>query len=389
MRGKLALLLSSLVVAPIVGAAEPWPAESAAQAINLTAVEGPEPNDFHLDLSGVFWNSRAKRLWVCRNGPAPNSKLWSLIPNAGGSFQVEYRAGNRGEWTGFGDLEDVTQVDLDADVVYLMVEGEEHIKAFNVSDYGTAVLLRDWNVRLHLPLNGGSGAEGITFVPDRFLAAAGFVNSAGTPYTSTRGMGGLMLVGHQNGGAVYAFDLDPGSDAFSFVGEYRTGYNETAALHFDRGNGRLYVWHDEDWDLWEVLDLTSTAISGSSARRLTTVRTFDGPHHRNNEGLTLVSVDACAGGSRGAFLTTDGGGFESLTWFTQYVEGCTSLQVGKNAAAGTVELQWSGGLAPYTLLRAEDPVMGAGRTAVVHQAPGTTQSDPVLLDGNSYFYLVP
>ncbi|HET9298799.1 MAG TPA: hypothetical protein VFO11_02565, partial [Candidatus Polarisedimenticolaceae bacterium] len=86
---------------------------------------------------------------------------------------------------------------------------------------------------------------------------------------------------------------------------------------------------------------------------------------------------------------TDGGGFESLTWFTQYGEGCTTLQVSKNAATGTVELQWSGGLAPYTLLRAEDPVMGLGRTALVQQAPGTTHSDPVLVDGKSYFYLVP
>lgn len=77
-----------------------------------------------------------------------------------------------------------------------------------------------------------------------------------------------MFVGHQNGGALYAFDLDPNSNAFTFVGEYRTAYDETAALHFDRGNGRLYIWHDADWDTWEVNDLTSTAIVGSSARQL-------------------------------------------------------------------------------------------------------------------------
>lgn len=389
MRFKLGLASFSLMAATVAAATDPWPAEPAAQAVNLTAIEGPEPNDFHLDLSGAFWNPRAKRLWVCRNGPAPNSKLWSLVPNAGGSFEVESRAENRGEWTGFGDLEDVTQVDLDADVVYLMVEAEEHIKAYDVSTYGTAVLLRDWNVRPHLPLNGGSGAEGITFVPDRFLAAAGFVNAAGVPYTSTRGMGGLMLVGHQNGGAVYAFDLDPAGNAFTFAGEYRTGYPETAALHFDRGNGLLYAWHDEDWDTWEVLDLSSTAISGGSARRLRTIRTFDGPHHRNNEGLALTSIDACTAGARGAFLTTDGGGVESLTWFTQYAEGCTTLHVDKNAATGTVELQWSGGIAPYTLLRAEDPVLIQGRTALLAQASATTKSDPVLLDGKSYYYLVP
>ena len=389
MLGKVGFLVSCLMVASMVDAAEPWPAESAAEAVNLTSVEGPEPNDFHVDLSGAFWNTRARRLWICSDGPGDESKLWSLIPDAAGSFEIEYRAGNRGEWTGFGNIEDVTQSDLDADVVYLIVEGEERIKAYDVSSFGTAAPLRDWNVQPHLPLLGGAGSEGIAFVPDRFLAAGGFVNSEGAPYTSTRGMGGLMLVGHQNGGGVYAFDLDPASDDFTFVGEYRTGYAETAALHFDRGNGRLYVWHDAEWDTWEVCELGSVSIAGSSARRLNTIRTFDGPHHRNNEGLTLTSIDTCTAGSRGAFLATDGGGFDSLTWFTQYAEGCTTLHVDKNTAAGTVELQWSGGWAPYTLLRAADPAMIQGRIALIEQAPMTTASDPVLIDDESYYYLVP
>lgn len=383
-------ILLAFIVGTLVSAhaADPWPAEPATAAINLTAIEGPAPNDFYEDLSGAFWNPKAKRLWVCRNGGATGSKFWALTPNAGGSFEVEYRAGVRGEWTGFGDLEDITQVDLDADVLYLIAEGEERIKSFDVSTFGTAVPLRDWNVRPHLPLNGGFGAEGLAFVPARFLAAVGFTNSAG-PYTSTRGMGGLMLVGHQNGGSVYAFDLDPASNAFTFVGEYRTSYNETAALHFDRGNGLLYILHDENWDTWEVSDLTSTPISGSSARQLRTVRVFDGPHHRNNEGLALKSIDECVDGVRSAFLTTDDGGAESLTWFKEYADGCTTLTVNKNAVSGTVELDWSGGVSPHTLLRAEDPKLMLGRTALLDQAPASSFDDPVLGDGKSYFYMVP
>jgi hypothetical protein len=369
-------------------AADPWPAEPAAQATNLTSIEGPAPNDFYEDLSGAFWNPKAKRLWVCRNGGATGSKFWALTPNAAGSFEVEYKGGVRGEWTGFGDLEDITQVDLSADVLYVIVEAEEHIKSYDVSVFGTAVLLRDWNVRPHLPLNGGFGAEGLAFVPDRFLTAVGFTNSAGAT-TSTRGMGGLMLVGHQNGGAVYAFDLDPVSNAFTFVGEYRTGYAETAALHFDRGNGLLYIYHDEDLDTWEVSDLSSTPISGSSARRLRTVRVFDGPHHRNNEGLALMTIDECANGVRNAFLTTDDGGAESLTWFKQYADGCTTLVATKNAATGAVELDWSGGAAPHTLLRAEDPKLINQRTTIVDQQPVTSFDDPVLGDGKSYYYFVP
>ena len=61
----------------------------------------------------------------------------------------------------------------------------------------------------------------------------------------------------------------------------------------------------------------------------------------------------------------------------------------KNTSAGTVKLQWSGGLAPFTLQRAQDPAMGPGRIVLVNQASTTTKSDPVLLDANSYYYLVP
>ncbi len=320
-------------------AADLWPAEPATSAVNLTALEGLEPNDFHVDLSGTFWNLKQHRLWVCRNGGTTGSKFWAVVPNNGGTFQLEYRAGRRGEWTGFGDLEDITQVDLDADVLYLIVEGEEHVKSYDVSVYGSAALLRDWNVR----------------------------------------PGGLMFVGHQNGGALYVFDLDPMSNA----------YDETAALHFDRGNGRLYIWHDSGWDTWEVSDLTSTPIAGSSARQLRAVRTFTGPHHRNNEGLTLTSIDECSGGVRNAFLATDGGGYEALTWFTNYAEGCTARSVNKNLAAGTVELTWSGGVSPSTLLRAEDPLLSSGRMRLLDEAPVTSLDDPVLADGRSYFYLVP
>ncbi len=230
----LLLLLITAMISP-ARATDPWPAESGSEAENLTSIEGSAPNDFYEDLSGAFWNTKQHRLWLCRNGGATGSKFWAVVEDDSGSFQVESRAGQRGEWTGFGDLEDITQVDLDADVLYLLVEGQERVKSYNVSIYGSAVLLRDWNLRPYLPLNGGEGAEGLTFVPDRFLRAAGFVGGDGALRTSALGMGGLMFVGHQNGGALYVFDLDPNSNSFAFVGEYRTAYDETAALHFDRG----------------------------------------------------------------------------------------------------------------------------------------------------------
>ena len=304
-------------------AAEPWPAEPVGSATNLTSVEGPEPNDFYSDLSSAFWNETTRRLWVCRNGPGGDqSKFWALVEDGAGSFRVDERAGRRGEWTGFGDLEEVTQANLSEDTVYALIEGEERIKEYDVSVYGTATLRNNWNTAPYLPLNGGYGAEGLAFVPDSFLAANGFVDKDGNPYVSRRGMGGLMLVGHQNGGAVFAFDLNRIDGTFDFVGEYRTGYAEIAGLMFDRSTGRLYIWHDDAYDTLETSSLASDPVAGQTYRRLRIERAFYGPDHRNNEGFAVMPVAECVNGMRSAFMTIDGGGYSSLLWYRQFSEGC-------------------------------------------------------------------
>lgn len=192
--------------------ADPWPAESWSQSTNLTAVEGPGVNDFYQDLSGAFWNPFTRRLWLCRNGPSDStSKLWSLREDAAGSFAVDTPSSSRAEWTGFGDFEAVTQVDLTQSTIYALIEGEEVVKRYSVGIPGFQTLQRTSNTSPYLPLDGGLGAEGLAFVPDVYLRAAGFTDASGLPYTSIRGMGGLMFIGHQNGGRVYAFDLDPNS----------------------------------------------------------------------------------------------------------------------------------------------------------------------------------
>jgi hypothetical protein len=319
------VLAVGAAAAVAVQAADPWPAEPLAESANLTSIEGPEPNDFHYDLSGASWNPVTRTLWVCRNGPGGDqSKFWALVEDGAGGFQVAYRNGNRGEWTGFGDLESITQADLGEDVVYVLIEGEEHVKAYDVSTYGVATLLNDWNLSPNLPLSGGSGAEGLAFVPNAALAAAGFVDGSGNPSTGTGGMGGLMLVGHQNGGSVFAFDLDRVSGTHRFVGEYRTGYAETAGLEFDRSTGMLYVWHDDAHDTLEKTDLRSTAVDGQSYRQFHVVGAWNGPDHSNNEGIALTGIEDCVDGKRSLFMTVDGGGYSSLRRYRRFSDGCPS-----------------------------------------------------------------
>lgn len=320
-------LLASLLLAAPLGAAEiPWPAESLTEATNLTHVEGAGANDFHVNLSGAFWNPDTRRLWTCRNGGTGGSKFWALREDGSGSFEIDYKSGLRGEWTNFGDLEAITQANYGEEVVYLLIEGEERIKEFDVSTYGTAVLRNNWNTTPHLPLNGGSGAEGLAFVPDSFLVAQGFVDGSGNPYVSQNGMGGLMFVAHQNGGRVYAFDLNRTNGTFTFVGAYRTNYGESCELTFDRSDGRFYILHGANWNRLEVTTLGSTLVSGE--RRLNELFTYSrptgSPSDWNLEGFAVLPNQDCVGGTRSAFLTIDDGGATSLLWYKDFPCTCDS-----------------------------------------------------------------
>lgn len=312
-------MLSVLLVLALV---DPWPAEPWDQAANLTPIEGPAPNGFYEDLSGAMWNPVTRRLWLVRNGPnAATSKIWAVRETAAPpGWAIDVQDGRRGEWTGFGDLEAITFADFNSPTAYLMIEGEELIKAFDLSTYGVAVPVRTWNTAPHLPRQGGDGSEGITFVPDAYLRAGGFTDGNGQPYVSRHGMGGLMLVGHQNGGRVYAFDLAPNSSEFTFVGAYLTSFSETAELFFDRSTGLLFIFHGAGFNTIEVTSLAS--FQQGAERRLEVRTIYDrpsgSPTNANLEGMAIQPNDECENGRRWLFLTQDDGAAVSLLWFRQF-----------------------------------------------------------------------
>jgi len=299
----------------------PWPAEAPGAATNLTSVEGPFLNDFHYNLSGAVWNPVSRQLWVCTNN---GSKVWAMSEGGNLGMEIANQNGERGEWSnndGFGDSEGLTFVDFhQTEMLYVLDEGRATVMQWDFSDYaGNGVLIQEWDLRQWLP---GGGSEGITFVPDAFLQGQGFTDKDGQLYTSTMGMGGLMLVGHQGGGLVHAMDLDPASGDALWVGTYFTGANETAGLEFDRSTGSLYIWHGGDAMYLERTRLSSSPVQ--DGRKLDTVLEYEGPGEvvlvgsENLEGFALVSNDDCADGRRGAFTTTDGGNFWSLLWYQEF-----------------------------------------------------------------------
>ena len=267
-------------------ATQPWPAEPWTSAQIFTHLD-PE---FQNNMSGASWNPETQTFWVCRNGRP--SVFWALKLNNDGNLAIATdSAGVQAKFDlGQGDLEGICQVDFKSNIVYLMLEGEDFINAYDVSTNGKAVLKNQWNIFAHVPTTIGLGSEGITFVPDHWLKKQGFVDAEGNPYASKNGMGGLMFVAHQNGGKIYVFDLNPNDSNVSFVGAYNTSQIESSGLEFDRSTGLLYIWHNIGDNALEVTKLSS--FIENKERRLTPVAEFIGPKTGNLEGIALVPAGA-------------------------------------------------------------------------------------------------
>ena len=242
-----------------------WPAEGPLDATNLTDLDDGEPSGFRSNLSGAAWNPETHTLWLGSNaGPA---RVWAVDLTDPAAPFIPSDADGRAVWGNeedFDDLEALTFAHYGAsDVLFLLAEDDNTITQWDFSDFEEADKIQTYELTGLLPAPAGfDGAEAITFVPDRFLAAQGFKNGDGDRVQSTGGLGGLMFVGHQAQGRLYAFDLNPSTGGVALVGVYDTSANETAGLEFDRSTGLLYIWHGGGAPTLEVARLSSSSDGG-------------------------------------------------------------------------------------------------------------------------------
>ena len=277
-----AIILLMLTCSHRVFAEKKWPAEDWRSAEILTSLDP----DFQNNMSGACYNPKTGFFWVCRNGGP--SAFWALTEDRTGLLAISVNKSGKAakyELTG-GDLEGICQVDYDRNLVYLIREGEDKIAEYDVSSYGKARLENTWNISAYVPTKGGSGSEGITFVPDAWLVKGKFTDAGGKLYVSKNGMGGLMFVAHQNGGRIYVFDLNPENSSVHFVGAYRTSRSESSGLEFDRSTGLLYIWHNTGPNYLEVAKLSS--VKKGRERCLRSVAEYIGPRSGNLEGIALT-----------------------------------------------------------------------------------------------------
>ena len=253
-----------------VFSADPWPGESWENALKLGSLEDAFSNG---DISGAHWNSNTQTLWVSDN---KEEKIWSLV-ESNSNFSVDK------SFEISGDLEGITQA-MDDSVLYVMDEDRYILSV----DTPSGNNITTWEIENDLPSSGDDGKdgpEGITFVPNAWLSTSGFVDDNGNTYTASRyDFGGIFLVAHQNGGAIYAFDL-ASNGSYNFIGQYDTARSESSGLAFDRSTGILYISHNVDGNTLETTNLQST--SNGDHREFVTQNEFTAPNESNLEGFAL------------------------------------------------------------------------------------------------------
>lgn len=322
--------------------AQAWPASPWPNGINLTPIMDAAGVN---DLSGLHFNPANNRLYAVQNDGRVRVLQWNAIDS--NFTQIANKAID-------GGPEGITQANLAANEFYTIDENNYEIRRYTyTSNFSSVTEFKHWNL-LSAPSpmedTGNTGPEGIVFVPDSFLSAVGFISQqTGQLYTSTKGLGGLFFVAHQDGGYVWVFDVNPNTNNdFAYVGKYKTNREESCDLAFDRSTHLMYILHNISANnKLEVTDLTSSMVSGE--RKFTVINEFALPDtnddNDNIEGFALVPK--CETNSiAGAWLCRDVGNNDAssilqsaLRWFNPFAAAGTCVPLANtNFTAEKIQL---------------------------------------------------
>ena len=275
------------------------------RARNFSDLDG----EFGNNLSGAVFDPILQRLYVVTNSP---NKLWSLAYDQDGILEEDQQNGVTGEWeVPSSDTEAVAIAEFGSSVVFLLSENDNEIIEFDVADYSEPFERARYALDSIPEEENGLGAEGLTFVPNSALAFYNF------PFLGQSEFEGLFFVAHQQDGAIYIYDLNPETEASTFVMKVFTDGDETAALEFDRTNLRLYVFHGDDQNTLEVASLN--LLDAGAGVKFEVVTHFEAPLNGdgNMEGFALTGFSSCQDSLRSVFITADGEGADSLLKFNQ------------------------------------------------------------------------
>ena len=316
MNSKLKYLIALATVVNVIcgNAQSAWPGVQWASAVNLSAAY---PSDA-IGLSGMYWNSYTNRLYT--------------IGDKGYFYALQYNKTTNaytliGTNSSMNGPEAVTMVNDSLNEFYTIDENSYQIRKYtHAANFSTITMSKYWYL-LQSPSpmtdTGNTGPEGICFVPDKYLKRIGFISSkTGTTYTSTKGMGGLIFIAHQDGGYVWVFDVNPAvTNDFAYVGKYKTNETESCDAAFDRSTGLLYILHNTGDNYLEITDMTTTLVSGEY--KFATKKEFYIPNPSgsiNVEGFAL-SPKYPASTNMGVWLCRDvklADNADAVRWFSTF-----------------------------------------------------------------------
>jgi hypothetical protein len=324
-------------------AALPWPGESSSSAEDLTSLD----SDFQEDLSGGHYNTQEEILFVVRNGGEGGPAFWALRRTSG-TWAIDEKDSKIGKWKISGDSEDITQANHSSSSVFVLDENGL-IREYSIATYGnggSVSPVRSWDLTSSLSTcPQDDGPEGITFVPNSFLASRGFLDGSGLPYPSSRfGNEGLFFLGCQGNGHVYVFDLHPTNSSHIFVGHYVTGQSDTSALDFDRSTGTLFLWHNTGSNYLQLVTNLET-LPTTPYRSFQVCYEYTSAQSGNVEGFTVAEL-ASELTPWAWLITDDAGSSGALMFYDSFYPNtsvCPALSTtGTASTTGTTGIETTG-----------------------------------------------
>ena len=260
-------------------------------------------------------------LWGVRNGPGALFRLvWDgtkWAPDTANGWSagklVHYTDG-----TGDADSEGVTLTDAgSAGGIFIATERNNllntvsRLSVLRVDPAAAGTELTatmEWNITTDLPVVGPNlGLEAISWVPDTYLVANNFYDSAAAktynPADYPNHGTGLFLVGVEGNGQVYAYALNQTNGTFTRVATFASGFPSVMELQFDRDLS----------ELWSVCDNTCNGRHAllrvaSATGTFGVVATFERPTglpNLNNEGFSIAPATQCVADRKPAYWADD------------------------------------------------------------------------------------
>jgi hypothetical protein len=301
----------------------PWPGDPDVQTVDGTSVFGG-------NLSGLTYEGSGSAtpgvLWAARNGPGTlfrlvwNGTIWT--PDAANDWgtgkALKYMDG-----TGNPDAEGVTFASGGSTAgMYVSTERNNDANAisrnsilrFDPNAAGTTLTAtNEWNLTSDLPVVGANvGIEAVTWIPDAFLTASGFVDEskskAYAPADYPNHGDGLFFVGVEANGIVYAYALNHANNTFTRIATITTGLAGVMGLEFDRELHNLWAVCDDGCGGRSVV-LQIATIDQPTPGRFAVTRLFERPTgmpNLNNEGFAIATQAECVSNRKAAFWADDG-----------------------------------------------------------------------------------